>query len=149
MPYAPDVTASAGQVIQRTRPLGVALIALFLVLEAVVTIAEVAGLLPPELARGPVRDLAAIAPALQLAVAGLGILAAVGLWRGSWRAWVLAMLLVGISLVTDLSLYLVGEPRYLRLGIGVVIAFYLNQGLVREYFERREGAGPEQAGASR
>ena len=142
MTYARTVTDPAGQAIRRTRPLGVALIAFFLVLDAVVTIAEVAGLLPPELARGPLQDVTDIAPALQLAVAGLEVLAAIGLWRGSRRAWVLAMLLVGISLVTDLYLYVSAEPRYARLAIDVVIAFYLNQGLVREYFERRQDAEP-------
>jgi hypothetical protein len=136
------VTEPAGPAIPRTRPLGVALIAIFLVLDAAVTIAEVAGLIPPELARGPLQDIVEVAPALQLAVAGLEILAALGLWRGSWRAWVLAMLLVGISLIVDLYLYISAEPRYLRLVIDVVIAFYLNQGLVREHFERRQDADP-------
>ena len=50
-------------------------------------------------------------------------------WR---RAWVLTMLLVGISLTLNLWLYWTGQHLYLRMAIDVVLAMYLNQGAVRE-----------------
>jgi hypothetical protein len=137
--------------IRPARPLGVALIALFLLVDAVAGGLEALGRMPDLVDRGPLLDASDISAGALAAIAALKVFAAVGLWLGSKRAWVLTMLLVGLSLLILIALYLSGadEPRYLRLAINVVIAFYLNQGLVREYFERREGAGPEQTGASR
>ena len=62
--------------------------------------------------------------------------AAVGLWFGWRRGWVLTMLLVGISLILDLWLYWNGQRYYLRMAFDVVLAFYLNQGAVRDFFVR-------------
>ena len=50
------------------------------------------------------------------------------------------MLLVGISLIVNLVLYWNGEKVYPRMAIDVVLALYLNQGAVRDYFERRPQA---------
>ena len=124
------------------RPLGVAVIALFLLVDAALSIADVLGFLPAALDRGPLREITEYAPGPLLTVALLEIAAAVGLWRGSRRAWVLAMLLVGLSLVSDLYLFASGDPRYARLIIDIVMAFYLNQGMVREHFERRDDPEP-------
>jgi hypothetical protein len=121
----------------------VAVIAIFLLLDATLSIADILGILPAGLDRGPLREITQYAPGPLLGLAVVEIVAAVGLWRGSRRAWVLAMLIVGISLVADLYLFASGEPRFARLGIDVVMAFYLNQGMVRDHFERR--SGPEAA----
>jgi uncharacterized membrane protein (DUF2068 family) len=136
--------------IRPARPLGVALVALFMLADALVGGLEALGALPELLDRGPVLDASDVSASVLAAVAALKVVAAVGLWMGSRRAWVLTMLLVGLSLVALIVLYLagVGEPRYLRLAINVVIAFYLNQGVVQEYFERREDA-TSQGGVSR
>jgi hypothetical protein len=61
-------------------------------------------------------------------VAGLGMLLRVR------SAWGLAMFLVGIGLAANLVSYFLGDPNLLRLAIFVVIAFYLNQRVVREIF---------------
>ena len=128
--------------IRPARPLGVALVALFMLADAIVGGLEALGALPELLDRGPVLNASDVSTSFLAAAAALKVVAAVGLWLGWRRAWVLTMLLVGLSLVALIVLYLsgVGEPRYLRLAINVVIAFYLNQGVVQQYFERREDA---------
>ncbi len=82
-------------------------------------------------------------PAVVFTMAILRLIAAVGLWLGWRRAWPLTMILVGTGLLLSLSLYAVGDPPYARLAIDIIIAFYLNQGVVRDYFEGR----PEKADA--
>jgi hypothetical protein len=126
-------------------------VAFFLLADAAVTVLEILVRAPDLVNGGPLLDPADTASWLLAALAALKVIAAVGLWRGSWRAWVLTMLLVGVSLLALILLSLSGteDPRYLRLAINVVIAFYLNQGLVRDYFEPSDEAGPGQAGVSR
>ena len=119
----------------RERPLGVAVIGIFLLANAAVAVAEAAF---DE--RGFTR-LASLTSSGEwglptiLALSAAGTVAAIGLWLGSRRAWVLTMLLVGFSLILDLALYWAGEPRYLRMALDVVLAFYLNQGAVRVWVE--------------
>jgi membrane protein implicated in regulation of membrane protease activity len=79
-------------------------------------------------------------PAFFALVAGVSLLSAAGLWLGHRWAWALTMLVVGVSLVASLFLYWRGDPPYLRMAIDVVLAFYLNQGAVRDHFERRRGS---------
>jgi len=144
MPYADPVTAvgpvttTGIPVAQQTRPLGVAVIAAFLLLDAALSIADILGVLPEALDRSPLRRISEFAPGLLLGFALVEIVAAIWLWRGSRRAWVLVMLLVGLALVADLYLWVGGDPRYGRLGIDVIMAFYLNQGVVRAWFERHD-----------
>jgi hypothetical protein len=64
-------------------------------------------------------------------VAGIGMLFRVR------SAWGLAMFLVGIGLAANLVSYFLGDPNLFRLAIFVVIAFYLNQRVVREIFAER------------
>jgi hypothetical protein len=61
-------------------------------------------------------------------VAGIGMLLRVR------SAWGLAMFVVMIGLAVNLYSYFTGDPNLLRLAIFVVIAFYLNQRVVREIF---------------
>ena len=126
---------------RRPRPLGVVLIAVFLVVDAGLALAERAF----DLGTGTRQDiLAGDDSRVSLLIVTLVILrlvAAAGLWLGWRRGWVLAMLLVGASLVIDLWLYWDGQPLYRRMAMDVVIALYLNQGAVREYFDgNRRGA---------
>jgi lysylphosphatidylglycerol synthetase-like protein (DUF2156 family) len=121
------------------RPLGVAVIAVFLFVDAVVALLQLAGDTPVTTQTQTLLKVSDLAPGGVLLLAALRVVAAVGLWRGSRRAWVLAMVLVGIGLVLSLYLYTLGDPPYVRMLIDVVIAFYLNQGAVRDHFLGRTG----------
>jgi hypothetical protein len=121
------------------RPPGVALIALFLATDAFVGVAELAYGVSAVMRTDAPAGSSAWLPALLVAVAVVEIAAAVGLWRGSRRAWVVTMLLVGVGLVAGLVLRWAGEPSYLRLAINMVMALYLNQGAVRDYVTWRPG----------
>jgi hypothetical protein len=136
--------------IRPARPFGVVLVAIFLLADTVVGSLEALGRIPELAEGGPLLDASDVSAGVLAAIAALKVVAAVGLWLGSKRAWVLTMLLVGLSLLILIVLYLSGvdEPRYPRLAINVVIAFYLNQGSVREYFER-PAETVAQGGASR
>lgn len=129
------MTASTPAGTRRPRPFGVVLIALFLVLDAALAIAQRVF----DIGSGARQDIFADADGrislIIVVLVALRLIAAVGLWAGWRRGWVLTMLLVGISLTLDLWLYWNGEHLYLRMAIDVVLALYLNQGAVRAYFE--------------
>jgi hypothetical protein len=125
--------------IRSRRPLGVAVIAVFLMVGTVVSVLQLTGDTPITTRMQALLDLSDLAPGGVLVLAALRAVAAVGLWKGARWAWVLTMLMVGIGLVLSLYLYAKGEPPYLRLAIDVVIAFYLNQGAVRDHFQGRTG----------
>jgi uncharacterized membrane protein (DUF2068 family) len=125
------------QTTPRERPLGVAVIAVFLVLDALAALGQLALDSPLMTRTNTLLEIHEWMPGVVAVVALLRLVAAVGLWLGSRRAWVLTMLLVGIGLLFSLYIYWVGDPPYARLAIDIVIAFYLNQGAVRDYFEGR------------
>jgi hypothetical protein len=129
------MTAAAPET-HRPRPFGVVVIAVFLLLDAALVVAERAFGWTlgsrSELIDDPDGNLGILILLLVL----LRVVAAVGLWLGARRGWVLTMLLVGISLIVDLILYWNGQAVYQRMAIDVVLALYLNQGAVRQYFER-------------
>jgi hypothetical protein len=133
--YAARMSVQVASGTSHQRPLGVVLVAAFLVIDAALSLA--ANVL--DLGSGTRRDLLAeFDGQLSIVIISLVILrlvAAVGLWSGWRRGWLLTMLLVGISLVLDLWLYWNGRPLYLRMAIDVVAALYLNQGAVRAWFE--------------
>ena len=137
-PHALDYAASVDDPppLPRRRPPGVLVVAIFLLVDAAHSLAELSFGLEPlfqrRLAAGD-EPVAALFYGLIL----LRVIAAVGLLRGWRRAWVITMFLVGLSLVVSLTLYWNGEPRYVRMAVDVVVAFYLNQGAVRGYFEGR------------
>jgi ABC-type sulfate transport system permease subunit len=139
------VTPSAPEPRRRERPLGVIVIALFLVLDAALVVAERAFGVTlgsrTELIADPDGRIGILITLLVI----LRVVAAVGLWLGVRRGWVLTMLLVGISLIVNLILYWNGQAIYHRMAIDVVLALYLNQGAVREWFEQTARA--ETAGA--
>jgi hypothetical protein len=136
------MTTSAVVRDHRQRPLGVVVIAVFLVADAVLSLAEhLLGI-----GTGTRQDILADAEGqvslLIIVLVTLRLVAAVGLWLRWRRGWVLTMLLVGASLVINLWLYWQGEPLYLRMAIDVVLALYLNQGAVREYFDPQPRRAP-------
>jgi hypothetical protein len=128
---------TAGPNPARTRPLGVAIIAVFLVLDGALVLLQLGLDSAMSTRMATLLRISDLAPAGFLVLAALRVVAALGLWRGSRWAWVLAMLLVGIGLLISLYLYALDDPSYPRLAIDVVMAFYLNQGAVRDYFEER------------
>ena len=128
------------------RPLGVAVMVIFLVLNAVAMVIQLVVDTPYGTRTQTLTDIHQWTPGFFVVLIGVGLLAAGGLWLGYRWAWALAMIVVGISLVVSLYLYWLGNPPYQRMAIDVVIAFYLNQGAVREYFEPQgrsvEAEGP-------
>jgi hypothetical protein len=124
---------------QPRRPLGVAIIVVFELANAVLFLLTVHGVVPG-LGEGNIRDLAAqsdVYRAALSAVALLALVAAVGLWFLSRRAWVLMMVLVGTALVLGLYSWAIGQPSYPRLFLGAIIAMYLNQPAVQAAVGRR------------
>lgn len=128
----PDETAVA---LGRGATVGVAILALLRVLEAVLLAASALGLRPMPLGIDTVMvngyDLVpafAWASALLSAVAGLGLLA------GKRWGWVLTMLVTGLGLALTVVAVVRGRDDELRLGILVVTAFFLNQRPVRARF---------------
>jgi hypothetical protein len=124
----------------RQRPLGVAVIAVFLVLDAILSAGQLLFDSPYMTRTDTLIEMSDGLPVVIVALAALRIVAAVGLWLGSRRAWVLTMLIVGVGLAFSFVVYFVGDPAYVRMVIDIVIAFYLNQGIVRDYFEGRPPA---------
>lgn len=108
-------------------------------MDAFVALLQLTGDTPVTTQTQTLLDISDHAPGGVLLLAALRAVAAVGLWRGSRRAWVLAMVMVGVGLVLSLYLYGLGDPPYVRMLIDVVIAFYLNQGAVRDHFQGRTG----------
>jgi hypothetical protein len=131
--YDPRVEERGGPGTSGDRPPGVAVISLLLLSSAALAVLEiVAGIEifarhPVVYARGTGGDAALGLMALLSAIAGAG------LWLGSRRAWVLAMLIVGLGLVLSIDQYLRGESRFIGMAIYVAAALYLNQGVVRDH----------------
>jgi hypothetical protein len=120
----------------RTRPLGVALLAAFQVLNVALNLAAVAGVAGPR--TGTLTALLGTDSRLLDGVfVGLGILslaAAVGLWRLHPLGWYAVMLLTGLGLALQIVFYVWATPNFPNLAIYVVSAFYLNQREVKEIF---------------
>ncbi len=76
-----------------------------------------------------------IAAVVEVVLAILTIIGAIGLLLRTRWGWVMTMLLVGINLLVGLIDVAIGEPRFIVLLIHVVTAFYLNQRSVRSMAE--------------
>jgi hypothetical protein len=80
-------------------------------------------------------------------MAFLVILAAVGMWRLERWGWALMISMVGLSLAFDITVWFrdpsEGRPLalYLRMGLDVVSAFYLNSASVHRAFHREPDGG--------
>ena len=117
------------------RPFGVVLLALLWLAYAglaVLVVLDVPGVPPPGVVR-PFAAFGLLEPAAGV-LAAIALVIALGLWFLQPWAWVLAMLLAGIGLATDIVGWFNGREAYLSLLFGVVIAFYLNQSAVRRRF---------------
>ena len=124
----------------RPRPLGIVVIVAFELLNAITFLLAVDGMVP-SFTEGGLTQLASVGDVARVAanaLAVLAIVACVGLWFLSRRAWALTMLLVGIALVFGLYSWWLGEPNYVRLLLNAVIALYMNQEAVRVAVGERE-----------
>src|SRR5262245_43015428 len=118
----------------RSRPLGIVVIVVFLLFNAI-TFLLAANTDIPGLGESGLSQLSEVGNAGQITADVLGVLAivaAIGLWFLSRRAWVLTMVLVGIALTFGLYSWWLGEPNYVRLLLNAIMALYLNQAAVRE-----------------
>jgi intracellular septation protein A len=118
---------------RRIRPLGIAVIVLFELVNMSIFLLAVWGI-GPRVGEGTIYEVSATSDAARIAltaVALIGIVAAIGLWFLSRRAWVVTMVLIGIMLVFGLWSWAIGEPSFVRILINAVIALYLNQPAVQ------------------
>jgi hypothetical protein len=139
------MTGSAVARDRRQRPLGVVVIAVFLVADAVLSLAEHLLDIGTGTRQGIFADAGGQLSLLIIVLVALRLVAAVGLWLRWRRGWVLTMLLVGASLVINLWAYWQGQHLYVRMAIDVVLALYLNQGAVRSYFDPQPNRTPAPA----
>jgi hypothetical protein len=116
----------------RRPPVGVLIIVALRVLDAISLAGIALGLraLPLGGLIVPGPD-AILVRSLDMLVAVLGIVGAVGLVTLQRWGWTLTMILVGIELAAKLIRYSNGQPDPLGLLLLVVTAFYLNQSSVR------------------
>jgi uncharacterized membrane protein (DUF2068 family) len=78
-----------------------------------------------------------LASALLVVFAAAMIVIAVGLWRLRRWAWVGTMIVIGVSLASDILSYFHGNPYYGSMVLHVFTVFYLNDRDVQNLFERR------------
>lgn len=121
---------------ERSRPLGVVLLVLFQIVNAMASLAGLAGYLGPRSGSllATIGAEVAVLDYLMVGLAILSVAAAVGLWRLARFGWYAVMLLTGFGLILQLAFYVWATPNFLNLGIYVVSAFYLNQREVKGIF---------------
>jgi hypothetical protein len=120
--------------VRRARPFGLWAIIFLLTLQAATGVAVLVltaiGTLPMP---GPVGERP---PGFYLALLGLILTlpAAIGMWAGRRWGWYLTMLLLALSMSTEIWEFFHGRPDYLSMLLNVLIVFYLNQQEVRNLF---------------
>ncbi len=82
-------------------------------------------------------------PIIFLAIISVQSIIIVGLWQLRRWAWVLIMVQVGLSMLSDLYGYFYGDYSMLSMLINVIIVFYLNQREVQRAFSGKEGMSPK------
>ncbi|HID53301.1 MAG TPA: DUF2127 domain-containing protein [Anaerolineae bacterium] len=60
----------------------------------------------------------------------------VGLWQMRSWAWLLVMIVTGLSMVLQIWRYFQGFPDYVTMTINVLVVFYLNQRDMQQAFQR-------------
>jgi hypothetical protein len=80
-----------------------------------------------------------IARAFFILIISIESLIIVGLWHLRRWAWVLIMVQVGLSMLSDFGGYIYGDYSFLSMIINVIIVFYLNQREVQRAFSGQEG----------
>jgi hypothetical protein len=88
------------------------------------------------------REIGPQAPVAATVFGALQIVAGIGLVLRRRFAWVLAMLLVGLSLIFGIARHFSDSSNDLLLAIQVASAFYLNQPKVRAIFDPASVDGP-------
>ena len=130
----------------RARPLGVVVIAAFLLIDSAFALVQLLVDTPFATRVATLVELAPWVPAALALFAITRIVAAVGLWLGYRWAWILTMLAVGVGLVFGLGMFWRGDPSYPRLLLDTIMAFYLNQQAVRRHFEDQAWDEAQKAG---
>ncbi len=80
---------------------------------------------------------------LLLAFALFQVVLVVGLWQMRSWAWLLVMIVTGLTMALQIWRYFQGFPDYPGMAINVLVVFYLNQRDVQRVFQR--GQKPEGA----
>jgi hypothetical protein len=122
---------------ERRRPLGIWIIVILEIVNAVINLTEAvtgwtispSGLMVDDSQSVELR-------AVVIAFSVLVILASVWLWLLRRRGWAAMMLLVGLALAAQLTLWWLrpADTQWLRMGLNVIAAFYLNSAGVRGLF---------------
>jgi uncharacterized membrane protein (DUF2068 family) len=124
--------------VKRTRPFGVTVIALLQALSGLIAGGSYV-LTASDVTAHRATDLAVQLGGL--AIAGVGLLIAVGLWQLRRWAWIATMIWTGFNLATALLAYVNGQPEYGVMAVEVAVVFYLNQREVQRAFGQRGDAG--------
>ena len=74
------------------------------------------------------------------AFALLQVVLILGLWQMRSWAWLLVMIVTGLSMALQIWRYFQGFPDYLTMVINVLVVFYLNQRDVQQAFRRGQKA---------
>jgi hypothetical protein len=125
----------------RRRPFTLIVLAGIIVLKAVLIVFVVTGTGP-----NPVRDALRLSPELGRAIESLAIAnavlalfvvllvgSAVGLVARRRWGWLLAMVMTGLFVGSDIAGFFAGTANYLWMALNIATVFYLNQADVREF----------------
>ena len=120
----------------RTRPLGIVLLVLFQVLNLTANMLALAGVLGPRTGSlvGILGNDTPVLTYLQIGLAALSLLGALGLWLLRRFGWYLVMVLTGVGLAIQIVFYVWATPNFINLAIFTFSAFYLNQHEVKSIF---------------
>jgi hypothetical protein len=131
-PDAPDTeTTESGLRVGRW-PIGILIVALLRVIDAVSMAAVGTGVRDLPMAGLPILlDSPLLTQSLDLVIAAATIVGVLGLLAFRRWGWVLTMVLVGVGLLGELVRVAHGQPDHLGLLLLVISAFYLNQRSVR------------------
>jgi hypothetical protein len=102
-------------------------------------------LAPDNAARVAALQLPSLLVLVSVAVQGIfGIVSSIGLLRMRPWAWLMAMIVQGISLIIYLVDYIRGAPNYVGMIFAVFVVFYLNQRDIQLMFDvaRRRSSTP-------
>ena len=126
-------------------PFGVSMVALGFILNALLFALALADIYRPSRALADALAETAIYRPAYIGVLAVEILAALLLLRRHPAGWVLAMLLVCVSLGVLLAAWYLGSPEFLRMAIFSAMALYLNQREVRIAFAWHPSERPADA----
>jgi hypothetical protein len=103
------------------------------------------GWLPPDnTAQVAALQLPGLLTLVSIAVQGIfGIVSSIGLLRMRPWAWLMAMIVQGISLIIYLVDYIRGAPNYVGMIFAVFVVFYLNQRDIQLLFDVSRQRSPD------